>query len=421
MNLRQKSRKSSFKTDYLWIAEAINLEVDRMENNHSSDRKLKIVKIKPKAVTFSTFSVGSTTENSCCSGSMEAPGFITKYDLKTKWIIGEISTSQGKVPQISTKLNFTDTWGTCKVRFGVNRMNYKINPGLYAVGTPDNTSPVLVTANYKLTFDSLRKELEGLKVWIMVLDTKGINVWCAAGKGTFGTKELVNRISKVKLSQIVSHKTVILPQLGASGISAHQVTKLSGFKVVYGPVRAEAIKEFLKAAMNASEEMREVRFNIIDRAVLTPIEVVGTFKLAILVFGIMFLINLLAANPFGVIDFYAFTGALLLGCVVTPILLPWIPVRPFAAKGLIVGLIWAISVNIINGWPAIPSYGVLKAIAYLLILPAVAAYYAMNFTGSSTYTSFSGVIKEMKIAVPAIVISIGLGIILLLVNSFIVI
>lgn len=388
------------------------------ESKIQRNTKLKTVKIKPKAAGSSISSVWVAAQNSCCSGGCSSEP-ITKYDINKKWIIGEISTSQGDVPQISTKLTLEDIFGTCKVRFGINRMNYKVNPGIYSVGKPHENSPVLVTANYKLTFDSLRKELKGLNLWIMVLDTKGINVWCAAGKGTFGTKELVNRISKVRLSKIVSHKTLILPQLGAPGVSAHQVTKQSGFKVIYGPVRAEDIKEFLEAGMKSTEEMREVKFNILNRAVLTPIEFVSTFKIAMLVFGIMFLINLFARNPFGVIDFYAFIGTLLVGCVLTPILLPWTPVRAFAAKGWILGLIWAIIVNVLNGWPGLPEYGSVKAIAYLLILPSVAAYYAMNFTGSSTYTSFSGVIKEMKIAVPVISVSIGIGVVLLLINSLI--
>lgn len=331
----------------------------------------------------------------------------------------KINVSHKNIPQISTKLTFSDILGAVKVRFGINRMNYKVNPGIYAVGTPDSESHVLVTSNYKLTFDTLRKNLDGLNLWILVLDTKGVNVWCAAGKGTFGTKELVNRISKVRLNQIVSHKTVILPQLSAPGISAHEVTKQSGFKVVYGTVRAEDIKEFLESGMRATEDMREVKFKLIDRIVLTPIEIISTFKIAMLVFGIMFLINLFAANPFGIIDFYAFVGALLVGTFITPVLLPWIPVRAFSAKGWILGIIWVVIVNILNGSPVMPEYGVLKTIAYLLILPSVASYYAMNFTGSSTYTSFSGVIKEMKVAVPAIAVSIGLGVIVLLANSFI--
>ena len=67
------------------------------------------------------------------------------------------------------------------VRWSIGRNNYKIEPGIYALGSPDKNSEVLVTANYKLSFDTLRKNLTGLNVWILVLDTKGINVWCAAG------------------------------------------------------------------------------------------------------------------------------------------------------------------------------------------------------------------------------------------------
>jgi len=78
---------------------------------------------------------------------------------------------------------------------------------------PVNTLPVLVTANFKMSFDRLRNALPGRDAWILVLDTKGVNVWCAAGKGTFGTSELVARITACGLNQIVSHREVVLPQL----------------------------------------------------------------------------------------------------------------------------------------------------------------------------------------------------------------
>lgn len=356
-----------------------------------------------------------------CCGSAEKPLFppITKYDTNNHWVIGVIQTSLGIVPQITTQLIFKDTLGSWKVRLGVNRMNYKINPGLYAVGVPDKTSPVLVSANYKLSFDALRKELSDINAWILVLDTKGINVWCAAGKGTFGTKELVSRIEKTKLYDMVSHRKLILPQLGASGISAHEVSKNTGFKVTYGPVRAKDIKAFIHSGNKATDQMRKIRFNTYDRLVLTPIELVGTFKLSLMIFGSLFLLNLIAVKPFGLVDFYAYLGALIIGCVLMPVLLPLIPGRSFAWKGWFLGFLWAVSVNLLNGWPQDPSYSWVRALGYLLILPSISSYYAMNFTGSSTYTSLSGVIKEMKIAVPGIFISIGIGIILILVNSFI--
>ncbi len=324
-----------------------------------------------------------------------------------------------QINSTTTQLRFNDIIGSWKARWGINRMNYKVDPGVYSVGAPDKESPVLVTANYKLTFDSLRKELKGLDVWILVIDTKGINVWCAAGKGTFDTEEIVGRIGKMGLAEIVSHRIIVLPQLGAPGVSAHELTKRTGFRVIYGPVRAKDIKEFLRAGMKATTEMREVRFGFVDRLVLTPMELVGSIKTSVAIFAVMFLLNLIAAKPFGVVDLYAFVGTVIAGSVITPILLPWIPGRAFAWKGWLMGMIWVVTVIILNGWPISATFGTIRGIGYLLALPAVSAFIAMNFTGSSTYTSPTGVLKEMKFALPLMVISAGAGIIALLISLFI--
>ncbi len=391
-------------------------------DSNNSNSKLKTIKVKPKIKVPDKRNklTALGEEKSCsCSGREKCSAEpITQYDKNDHWVIGEIKTNAGIVPQVSTKLIFADTMGSWKVRWGIDRMNYKVNPGIYAVGAPDKDSIVLVTANYKLTFDALRKELEGLNAWILVLDTKGINVWCAAGKGTFGTRELVNRIRKTNLHEIVAHRTLILPQLGAPGVSAHEVTKHTGFRVIYGTVRAKDLKEFINSGMIATDEMKTVTFNTYDRLVLTPVELISTFKVSMIIFGILFLINLLAVNPFGSIDFYGYVGALIVGCVLTPILLPWIPGSAFAWKGWLLGLLWAIAVILLYTRLSLTPLSLIRGIGYLLVLPSVSAFYAMNFTGSSTYTSFSGVLKEMRTAIPMIIISIGAGIVLILLNSF---
>lgn len=377
----------------------------------------KVLKIKPvsKQNNIITENIVASEKTCCCTTQSSCSSEPTnKVSNDEKWTVGEISREAYNVPQISTQLTFEDILGTWKARWGINRMSYKINPGLYAVGNPDENSQVLVSANYKLTFDALRKELSGLNLWLVILDTKGINVWCAAGKGTFGTEEIVRRIEKINLNKIVSHRTLILPQLGAPGVSAHEVTKKTGFKVIYGPVRASDIKEFITSGMKATEKMRTVKFGFYDRLVLTPIELVGTLKLSMMIFGIMFLLNLFVPKPFGVFDLYSYVGALIAGCVITPALLPWIPGRAFAWKGWIVGMLWAVSIIFLNGMFKTDLLGILRTIGYILVLPSISAFYAMNFTGASTYTSLSGVLKEMKIAVPGIFISIGLGLILIL-------
>jgi len=90
-------------------------------------------------------------------------------------------------------------------------MHYMVDAGLYALGQPNHSSPVFVTANYKMSFDRLRQAVPDRNAWILVLDTKGINVWCAAGKGTFGTEELVSRIKTSGLERAAGlHFRIIL-------------------------------------------------------------------------------------------------------------------------------------------------------------------------------------------------------------------
>lgn len=76
--------------------------------------------------------------------------------------MAEIQTATGAIPVVKTCLDIRDRMGAIMVRFGFNRMTYRVTPGLYAVGSPDQNSPVLVSANYKLSFDVLRKELGGI-------------------------------------------------------------------------------------------------------------------------------------------------------------------------------------------------------------------------------------------------------------------
>ena len=321
------------------------------------------------------------------------------------------------VPKISTQLHIGDTVGSWKARWGIGRIKYRIKPGLYAVGNPTPESLVLVSANYKMSFDCLRSQLTGIDAWIMVLDTKGINVWCAAGKGTFGTREIINRMQIVGLHQIVSHRKLLVPQLGATGVSAHQVKKLSGFKVIFGPVRAQDIPAFLSAGLKATPQMRRVHFNFRDRIVLIPNDIVGLLKYAIPVAAGFFLLSGLYSGGFsielllssGVWSAIMIFGVYLISAVLIPMLLPWLPGKSFSVKGGLIGLVFALIMGSYAVTHPVLYESPLSLIAWLLIIPAVASFIAMNFTGASTYTSLSGVRKEMRIAVPLQIIGAAVG------------
>jgi hypothetical protein len=324
--------------------------------------------------------------------------------VKSSFFIGNVTISDSPIPLISTQIGFNDFMGAVMVRWGIQRDHYRVNPGLYAVGKPGPESDVFVTANYKLSFDSLRKNLIGVNGWILVLDTKGVNVWCAAGKGTFGTKELVNRIRLVSLDKIVNHKRLILPQLGATGVSAYKVKEESGFNVHYGPVRAADIKRYISNGYRADKEMRKVTFGFTDRIKLISNDfMAGKYYLAGAM-ALIFVISGMSSKGFSYKDFYSQGGPAILkiflayisGIILTPILLPYIPGRRFSFKGFLTGFFVFLSLVVFKS----AGNNYLEILSWFFIITTVSSFMAMNWTGSSTYTSLSGVKKEMKVSVP---------------------
>jgi len=333
----------------------------------------------------------------------------------------------GRLPQVKPSLHWPDHLGAIKARWGIGRMNYMLDPGLYALGNPDPESSVLVTGNYKMSFDQLREAMGDCHVWILVLDTKGINVWCAAGKGTFGTEELVQRIESSGLASVVSHRKLILPQLAGPGVAAHKVKKLSGFRVIYGPIKAVDLPNFMDAGLKATPKMRRKTFPTRERVVLIPVELVSALKWALLALPVFFLIGGLGgtggfwsnASNDGLFAVLSLLVALTTGAVLTPLLLPWLPGRTFSLKGFSLGLIAAIVLVVVRTGTEGLWQNRVEILSWFFLIPAIAAYLAMNFTGSSTYTSLSGVKKEMKWALPMQISTSGIGLFLWLGSRFI--
>ncbi|MDT8420627.1 MAG: mercury methylation corrinoid protein HgcA [Desulfuromonadales bacterium] len=335
----------------------------------------------------------------CAQAAEEKPGFACY-----PFVIGWLDTAAGPVPQVSSGLDSRDRLGRWAMRWGIGRSRYQITPGLYAVGQPDHLSPVLVSANYKLSFDCLRSAIAGLSAWVLVIDTKGVNVWCAAGKGTFGTAEIIFRCHNSHLDKVVRHKRLIVPQLGAPGVAAHKVRQDTGFSVTYGPVRAADIPEFIAGGMQATAAMRRVSFTTRERLILTPVEITGMRKpvlymaVALLLLGgigdNIFSINAAWSRAPGAI--FAGLAGVLSGAVIMPILLPWLPGRLFSAKGALLGIIMS-TVLCLTLYRGMTFPGL---VALYLFVSSVSSYTAMNFTGSSTFTSPSGVEKEMRRSIP---------------------
>jgi hypothetical protein len=319
-------------------------------------------------------------------------GFVAMDELKKPWVERFMVYKGRTIPVVSARLRARDRWGGIKARWDLNRMRYAVLPGLYALGSPGPDAEVFATANYKMSFDALRSSLDGLDAWILVLDTKGINVWCAAGKGSFGTKELASRIASTRLSSIVAHREIVLPQLGASGVSAPEVARRSGFRVRWGPVRAADIKAWLAAGRTKSEAMREVSFGLGDRMAVAPVELVHSWPIVPASLALAFAYGLPVGPgllertlPAAVLLF----GTIPVGTVLFPALLPYLPSRAFVVKGALLGITWALACGIF--FHASPA----AFAAFALLAAPIVGFLAMNFTGSSTYTCQPGALMEV--------------------------
>lgn len=290
--------------------------------------------------------------------------------------------------QTTSRLTSGDRWDHLLARLGVDRMGHRVRPGLYRLGYPCQTSPVIVTANYTLSFDAVRLALGGIDSFLLVLDTHGVNVWCAAGKGTFGTDELVHRIEATGLAGVVDHRVLVLPQLGAPGVSAPEVARRSGFRVEWGPVRADDLPAFL-ATHTATSGMRQVRFPLRDRLVLIPVDVRSILLMMAAGAAVLWLL----AGPGTARDLVV---AMLAGTALFPVLLPYLPTRDFTTRGYLLGVLVMVPSALLDlqqggGW--LVEAG--RVAVDLTVFPAITAYLALLFTGATPFTSRTGVRREI--------------------------
>ncbi len=316
------------------------------------------------------------------------------------------SAIRDRIHPTTSVITLANHWDHFLARWGYRRAEHRVEPGLYAMGSPTSDSPVFVSANYTLSFDALRSALSGFDGYLLVLDTKGINVWCAAGKGTFGTDELVHRIEVTGLKEIVNHRVLILPQLGAAGVAAHEVKRRSGFRVEYGPIRAADLPKYLENEKHeATPEMRQVTFPLRDRLVLVPVELAHVL-VPIIISGVgLFLLG-------GFVASLAVVSAILAGVVLFPIFLPWLPTPNFSTKGFILGgavaipfVLIAVLGNAHGAWWVRVGW----ALIGMLVLSSVTAFLALNFTGSTPFTSRTGVRSEIFTYIPVMAGMFGLG------------
>ncbi len=181
--------------------------------------------------------------------------------------------------------------------------------GLMEIGNPGPDSPVFLTGNYHLTVQRVKRALKGMNCFLLVSNSRGINVWCGAAGGHLNNHSVISVLKTSGIEERVNHRKVIAPQLAASGIEPRVIRKKTEWNIVWGPVYARDIPAFVMNQGEKGTEMRIVKFPLgqrIEVAVMWafPLSLVAgllsalfwprmNLQLNLLIWGVSFLVFLL--------------------------------------------------------------------------------------------------------------------------------
>ncbi len=257
-------------------------------------------------------------------------------------------------------------------------------PGLYAIGQPDASAPVLVTGNYDLTVRRLVRDTKGLDAYLLVVNSAGINVWCASGGGYFTADKIIAAMRASRLEEIVDHRQLILPQLCATGVDGDRIQSQAGWNVRWGPVYSKDIPAYLAAGQQKDDGIRWVHFPLKAR-----------LEIAVAMWGfwglflglVLLLINRrhLWVGLGGALFFYLVTGAFF----------PWLPGRDGFRKGVFLAIVSMLVVLIAGPW--LGNWDALRTLNTTLGLGALALFAGADYQGGTPHMRAGEIVHFIKI------------------------
>ena len=214
---------------------------------------------------------------------------------------------------------------------------FPTEPGLRKCGNPGRDSPVFLTTNFDMTVRKVKQALKEQSCYLLVANTRGINVWCAAVGASFTAQHVISAIKTSGIAELVDHRRVILPQLAAPGVDAGAVKEATGWDVVFGPVYAKFLPRYIENNFSKSKEMSLVRSTLSGR-----LEMAVSWS---------WMLSLICSVP-GIIWFRDFFLLLLCVIWVTTFLVfslwHYLPGRLGIIKSLFVGFIFMLGATISN-------------------------------------------------------------------------
>jgi len=126
------------------------------------------------------------------------------------------------------------------------RKPVSVEAGVRECGKPGRDSPVLVTANYALTYFTVDSDIKAANVdcFLVVIDTGGISVESAVAGRSLTPDTIAAALEDYYVGSLVDHRTLIIPGLAAR-ISG-DTEEATGWRVLVGPKDSSGIAGFIR-------------------------------------------------------------------------------------------------------------------------------------------------------------------------------
>ena len=299
-----------------------------------------------------------------------------------------VQPDKAALPEIPQLRHRTTPWTLAKDLWCLTMRNVppypSVKPRLYAIGQPDADAPVLVTGNYDLTVRRLLRDTQGLNAHLLVVNSAGINIWCASGGGYLTADKIISAVRASRLEQIVNHRRLVLPQLCASGVDGNRITAETGWEVRWGPVYSKDIPAYLAAGQQKDDGIRWVEFPLQAR-----------LEMAVVMWGFWALIIGLALLLINPQVFWIGLGGALFYYLLAGALFPWLPGHDGFRKGVFLAVVSSILALIAGPW--LGGWEPVRTINTALGLAALALFAATDYQGGTPYMRAGEIVHFVKV------------------------
>lgn len=269
------------------------------------------------------------------------------------------------------------------------KRTYVVRPGLYYTGTHyDRDAPLLVTGNYHLSVLLVSRHVRRINARLLVIDTDGINVWCAAGKGAFCNAAILAQLNRYQRQTLTGSTwlTLLLPKFSLAGVDFRALRK-EKLRPIIGPLYAKDLPAYLASPPYRDNGQQTVRFDLQMRTfswLPGLVQFVGYSGWLMLLFvGAEILFG--ATAPLGLLVVVAFVAT------AYPLLFPWLPGKRFAVKGLALGLTTSVALIATAAYRGVAPGELVAEIAFTV---ATGMFFGLSYTGNSAVSNYTKVRRE---------------------------